>query len=385
MKQNLLFVMDGLKMGGVEVALLSVLHRMDYEKYNVDLLLLHDDLELLEQVPPQVQVLFYAQMVQGNLTPAICEMYLLYRLCCIAPGLKRYAQALSRRVGDMLHGAKIRKNIKKQYDTIIGYKQGEAEAFVAQFFRCRNKIVFYHHGFLTDEELHQICYAQVDKIVAVSQGVADMLKQQYPIYANKISVIANYIDAEVVLQKAKAYPVEKPATLCLATVGRFVQEKRYDLVIQAARYLKDHGESDFVWWLIGDGAERETIQRQITDAQLEDLVLPLGSMENPMPYIAAADVYVQPSDAESFGLAMQEALILHTKVVTSKTIGGMLLVRDGQNGIYAEQTVKDIAVGIQKALQLPPVDIAQYREYCRRIDWETDQAWEALLGGNENN
>lgn len=385
MKQNLLFVMDGLKIGGVEVALLSVLHRLDYEKYDVDLFLIHDDLELLEQVPPQVQVLRYEKMAKGNLTPAICGLYLLYRLCRMTPGLKKHAQALSRRVSDMLHGAKVRKNIKKEYDTIIGYKQGEAEAFVAQFFRCRNKIVFYHHGFLTDEKLHEVCYAQVDKVVAVSQGVADMLKRQYPTYAGKISVIPNYIDAETVLQKAEAYSIEKTASLCLATVGRLVQEKRYDLVVQTAKYLKEHGKGDFVWWLIGDGLERETIERQIADAGVESSVLLLGSMENPMPYIAAADVYVQPSDGEAFGLAMQEALILHKKVVTSKTIGGTLLVQNGQNGVYVEQTAEDIAAGIEKALQLPPVDITQYHAYCHQIDRETDETWEALLDNGKTN
>lgn len=379
MKQKLLFVMDGLKIGGVEVSLLSVLHRLDYTKYDVDLFLIHDDLELLEQVPPQVRVLRFAQMQKGNVTPAIGGMYLLYRLCRIVPGLKKHAPALSHRVSDMLHGAKIRKNITKEYDAVIGYKQGEPEPFVARFFKCRNKILFYHHGSLIDEKLHAFCYAQVDKVVAVSQGVADMLKQQYPMYTDKILVIPNYIDADKVLQKAKAYPLEKPATLCLATVGRLVQEKRYDLVVQAAKYLKEHGKGDFVWWLIGDGPERETIERQIADAQLGNSLLLMGSMENPMPYVAAADVYVQPSDAESFGLAMQEALILHTKVVTSKTIGGTLLVQNGQNGVYVEQTAEDIAAGIEKALQLPPVDITQYHAYCHQIDRETDETWESLL------
>ena len=380
MKQNLLFVMDGMKIGGVEVALLSVLHRLDYQKYDVDLLLLHDDLELLEHVPHQVRVLHYAQMPQGNPTPAIGGMYAIYRLCRSLPGLKRFAPRLSRRVGDMLQGAKVRKNIRKHYDAVIGYKQGEAEAFAARYFNCRNKIVFYHHGLLIDEELHQECYAKVDKIAAVSQGVAEMLKQRYPMYAHKITVIANHIDADAVLQKAKTYPVEKPAALCLATVGRFVKEKRYDLAVAAAKYMKDQGKSDFLWWLIGDGTELENIRKQIADAGLNDMVLLMGSMENPMPYIAAADVYIQPSDGESFGLAMQEALILDTKVVTSKTIGGMLLVQDGHNGFYVNQTAEDIAAGIQKALQLPAVDASEYHEHCRQIDRETDEAWEILLG-----
>ena len=385
MKQDLLFVMDGMKVGGVEVALLSVLRRLDYEKYNVDLLLLHEDLELLGRVPSQVRVLRYAQMPKGKTTPAILGMYLLYRVCRSVSGLKRYAPTLSRKVGDLLHKAKVRKNISRKYDAVIGYKQGEPEAFVAQYFRHHNKIVFYHHGMLIDEELHKTCYAKVNRIVAVSRGVADMLEKQYPMYAEKISVIPNHIDLETVLEKAKAYPVERPAKLCFATVGRLVEEKRYDLVVQAAKWLKDHGKSDFVWWLIGDGPERAAIQKQISDAHLESEVLLMGSMENPMPYVAAADVYVQPSDAESFGLAMQEALILHTKVVTSKTIGGKLLVQNGQNGVWVEQTAEDIAAGIEKALQLPPVDITEYHEGCRQTDKETDKTWTALLDSGRSN
>ena len=99
-----------------------------------------------------------------------------------------------------------------------------------------------------------------------------------------------------------------------------------------------------------------------------------------MPYVNACDVYVQTSDAESYGLAIQEALVLGKPVVSTKTIGGELLIQHKGNGYLSADCAEDIAAGI--------IWSRSHSEYLRTqtgfehygaIDSETTQQWVNLL------
>ena len=57
MKKNILLVISNLRVGGAEKNLISLLHEMNYEKYNVDIFLFQHDGRLLKKIPPQVNLL----------------------------------------------------------------------------------------------------------------------------------------------------------------------------------------------------------------------------------------------------------------------------------------------------------------------------------------
>ena len=138
MKKNLLFIMDGLKVGGVESALISVLHRIDYEQYDVDLLLLHNQLDLIDQLPGSVKILNYEQSgVSGKSFQSI-GIYSAFKFTGIL-GMKSLSRKLAKSMQHSLHRTKIRKLLHKNYTAVIGYKQGETEDFVANCIRHPNK------------------------------------------------------------------------------------------------------------------------------------------------------------------------------------------------------------------------------------------------------
>lgn len=380
MKKNFLFVMDGLKVGGVESALISVLHRIDYEQYDVDLLLLHNQLDLIDQLPGSVKILNYEQSGVSGKSFQFIVIYSAFKFTRIL-GMKSLSQQLAKSMQRSLHCTKIRKLLHKNYAAVIGYKQGETEDFVANCIQHPNKTVFYHHGSLQDEALHQQTFGRVQHIAAVSDGVCEMLRDRYPEYADRMVVIPNYIEPERIFQRSKAYPVKKQQEkYCICTVGRLAREKRYDLVLEAARILRDRYSLSFRWYMIGDGDQMESLQLQIAEYGLEEVAVLTGQLKNPLPYVAACDVYVQTSEMESYGLAMQEALVLGKPVVTTPTIGGKMLVKEGMNGFVVEHSPESIVHAILSTIDFRTESTkANYYDLCITEDAKTDRALQEIL------
>lgn len=380
MKKKILFVMDGLKVGGVESALISVLNRMNYEQYDVDLLLLHDHLDLADRIPANVGILNYEKNKESGRPLLFYWLYCAFRLMG-ALGMTRISCKLAKSMQRSLHRTKIRKILCRDYSAVIGYKQGEAEEFVANCIRNSNKTVFYHHGSIQDEAQHRQTFGKVQRIAAVSEGVRDILCRQYPKYANKIQVIPNYIEPENILFRAKEYIVQRERTgAVFCTVGRLSQEKRYDLVLETARILRDRKTTDFRWYIVGDGDQKQMLEERIRTYGLQKWVILTGQLKNPLPYIAACDAYVQTSEMESYGLAMQEALVLGKPVITTRTIGGTLLVTNGVNGFLVKDDPEDIINGILEAGKLPLLGTNAYFDRCVSEDVNTDKALAQIFG-----
>jgi N-acetyl-alpha-D-glucosaminyl L-malate synthase BshA len=84
--------------------------------------------------------------------------------------------------------------------------------------------------------------------------------------------------------------------------------------------------------LVGDGPELETIERTVTERGLSSDVIFLGDQEFIAGILPVADVFLLPSEHESFGLAALEAMSCGLPVVAS-SIGGLPeVIEDGETG-----------------------------------------------------
>ena len=72
---------------------------------------------------------------------------------------------------------------------------------------------------------------------------------------------------------------------------------------------------------MGGGQDEEKIRDLIIQKNLQEHVTLLGMKVNPYPYIAKADLFVQPSRIEAYGLTIAEALALGKPVVATDTEG----------------------------------------------------------------
>ena len=201
---------------------------------------------------------------------------------------------------------------------------------------------YLRHRFISDR-LH----ARAPKVAAVSNGVRDAIAADLAglMDPEGIVVIPNPVDAEEV--RRLGYPAAMRSTrLRLCSVGRLASAKGFDVLIDALA-LASLGKA---WELliVGDGPLRIPLERRAAQLKLEENVRFLGWLENPYPVVASADIAVQASRWEGFGVAMLEAMALGVPQVGTNCPGGVAEVLD--NGTYGMLVPPEDPVALGEAL-----------------------------------
>lgn len=135
-----------------------------------------------------------------------------------------------------------------------------------------------------------------------------------------------------------------------------------------------------MWYFVGDGVDRPKIESLISEKQLDDYIEITSLQDNPYPYIKNCDIYVQPSYEEAHPLSIIEAQILGKATVSTATVGGQSIIKDGENGVIAEINAESIAqktsliyqdTALQKAIQNNLAKMNYTKDYQRfRNDWK---------------
>lgn len=338
-KKSLLFVIHQLTVGGAQKSLLSALNAIDYEQFDVTLYVRKNRIALLSQVNAHVgKIIVNEDATRYYRQPKVIALTLLgclAKLC--GRGGERWEERLRQYVIDA--GMRYEKTHYfadgQRYDIAISYIQGYTAQFTAQYVSADRKIMFYHDSTDANHALHEAILPRFDRVVAVNEGCRTMLRTAYPEFADKITYIENYVDGNFIRAEAEKETVDRQnAAVVLCTCGRLSPVKGFDLAVAAAGRLKEQG-LDFLWYFVGDGPERETIEKQIREAWLENNIRITGMRENPYPFMAQCDIYVQPSYEEAQPLSVIEALLLCRPVVSTETTGGKNLVKNGENGLLA--------------------------------------------------
>jgi glycosyltransferase involved in cell wall biosynthesis len=114
-------------------------------------------------------------------------------------------------------------------------------------------------------------------------------------------------------------------------IGRMTGVKRTDDVLHAFRALRERGITAKLC-LVGDGPDRDGMERRAHDLGLMRDALFLGYQENVAPYYAAFDAFVLPSGNEGTPVTTIEALAAGRPVVATRVGGVPDVVRDGEDG-----------------------------------------------------
>ncbi len=125
-------------------------------------------------------------------------------------------------------------------------------------------------------------------------------------------------------------------------VSNFRPVKRIPDLLHAFALLQETNR-DVVLALAGDGVERNRVAELSEKLGLKERVRFLGIRKNMVPLFSAADLFVLPSEKESFGLAALEAMACSVPVIATNTGGLPELVDHGQNGFL-------VPVGDRRAL-----------------------------------
>jgi len=112
--------------------------------------------------------------------------------------------------------------------------------------------------------------------------------------------------------------------------SNFRPVKRVDAVVEIFRRIRERVAARLV--LIGDGPERGAVEQRIVESGLQDDVRFAGEQHDLVPWLSAADLFLLPSQQESFGLAALEAMACEVPVVASRVGGLPEVIDDGITG-----------------------------------------------------
>ena len=381
MKKKLIFITEALWIGGIETALVNLLNRLDYDRYDVTCLILRDCQEMAYRITPQCRLIVsdrqhavtfresyrYKRMYNLMEEPQRASklrrlIWRVLRLVLRAPEAKRYAAYVKKQLGGM------------HFDTAVIYSDRAAETAVRTVSADRF-LMFYHHGAMRKEYHDELGYRRAEKVIAVSEALAEKLKAYRPRYAGKIISVNNLIDVAGVREKS----LETPETVfpkdCfnIVSCGRLAPAKGMDLAIGACAKLVQDGLTDIHWWIVGGGPEEASLRAQLRALGMEHYVTLLGMQDNPYPYIRQADLYVQPSRFEAFGLTILEAQVLAVPVISTTTAGSIELISNNKTGMLCDSNAASIADAASELYRMPERRQA-LREALRRHDFEHDNA-----------
>lgn len=335
-KKHVLILIDSLTCGGAEKSLISLLPLLDYSKVQVDLMLVRRGGVFEQYVPKEVTIIGLPQ--PRALVFQICQMWFSVLL----------------RILKKRHGAEVRwiamssvyASLEKEYDVAIAYQQGFPTYYVAKRVNAKRKYAWVNVDLKCagyNEQYNHQFYNVYDKVVPVSDVLCDMLKGTGYVDSAKLYTVYDILNVDLIWKMSRE-PFEGSSRheVKIVTTGRLAPQKNHILAVETAAILKKKG-IDFVWYFVGDGSERVRIERLIQQYALEEQVKLVGMKPNPYPYMAMADVYVQTSSFEGFGLTINEARILHKPVVSTNFPVVYNQIKDGENGLIAEMNPESVA------------------------------------------
>lgn len=192
---------------------------------------------------------------------------------------------------------------------------------------------------IISEILKRITYRFVSGIIAQTNFAKRILYNKTR--SNKIYVINNPVN---IIKKTKDKEID-----LIVSVGRLSTEKGHKYLIKAFSMLKN---KNWKLALIGDGSERKSLEKLVSDLSLNDRVIFTGHLTNFSKYLTQAKIYVIPSLKEGFPNSLIEAMALGKASISTDFFHGYNEIIENEiNGILVSPAnVNELFIAIEKLI-----------------------------------
>ncbi len=333
MKKKVLFIQQSLVGGGAERVLVDVLNNFDTNKYDVNLLLLFNEGVYTDDISNEIKQVYLFESAKS----------LKFRI------FKKLPKKIQKKY--------ILRYIDTYYDVIVSFMEGWTVMIHNIVHTCSvRNISWIHTNLKTNNwplkcgqfknDYDEFCYyANINDIVFVSSEAKHAFETIAPNNMSRKHVIYNLINTDRILSLSGCDQIEKKKfTIC--SVGRLVEAKRYDRLLNAMHILIKKG-LNIDCWIIGQGIMEESLRQLAKMLNLENVVHFWGFQRNPYPYMNAADLFVLSSDSEGYPTVICESLILGTPVVSTRVTGVPELLGDSEYGLLTDLSPESIAESIE--------------------------------------
>lgn len=191
---------------------------------------------------------------------------------------------------------------------------------------------------------------QSDGVTAVSEDLKKDTFEHFSI-KNHIEVIPNFIDLERFKKQKKEHfklAICPNGEKLIVHTSNFRKVKRVEDVIQVFFRLRKQIPAKLL--LVGDGPERDKMERLCRELGTCEDIRFLGKLEAVEEVLSVADLFIMPSEKESFGLAALEAMACEVPVLSSNAGGIPELNIDGVTGFVCN--IADLECLTSKALEI---------------------------------
>lgn len=206
---------------------------------------------------------------------------------------------------------------------------------------------------------------QSDAITAVSHNLRKETYEIFPIQ-KEIEVIQNFVDVSRFSRKpidAFRKVIAPNGERIIVHASNFRKVKRVQDVIQVFKKINAAIPSKLL--LVGDGPERHMAEALSRELRIEEEVRFVGKQQDMEEIFAVTDLFLLPSEYESFGLAALEAMAAGAAVVASNAGGLPEVIEQGVCGYMAD--VGDIDTMSRFALDILTTDdrLAKFKEAAK--------------------
>ena len=342
-KKKVLFLIESFIVGGAEKVLIDIVNHLNPDKYDITLcsVFKHSVYKGYDKTfkKPFKNHINYKYLINNTYH----WLYLIFNFL-----LARFPNIIYQLfIGD-------------KYDTVIAFYEGLPTYWIANTKLKKGKKIAWLHtstqlsqqgkSFIELEKQHKY-YTEFEKIVAVSQGVADSFTTLFNL-KDKVTVIYNPINSQTIIkQSQQPLSIEKTTYPTFVSVGRMTEAKGYDRWLRILLKLKNKGYK-FQSWIIG-GGDRDKYEAFVKDNHLTDYIIFLGHQDNPYPYIQQADWIACPSLIEGLSTVVLESLILKKAIITTDCPGMKELLGENQYGIVCHNNEDTITYMTEKVLCIP--------------------------------
>lgn len=350
--KKLLIIDKSFDVGGIQTSLINLcLCLKDY--YEIDLLMYYPEGELKGLLPEEVKIIEPSWRLETlGMSFSKCMKQGTFRQKYFRIFSTIWTKVFDNRLPIHL----VTKHQKKlgEYDVAIAYHhEAEKKSLTSGFIRimaecveAKKKISWIHNDTGTyeiDEQFNDNYYNLVDEIVAVSKSVKINFVNKHPKYKDKVSYCYNFLDYNGILEKSKEtqkIPFPEGKFICFSACRLTPIKGIVRAITTLAPVFKGH--QDILWFIAGDGSEKETIKEEIRKQNLEKSIILIGSQTNPYCYMKNADLIMLLSYHEAAPMLYSEAQFLGVPIFTTEISSSREMLEQVDNAYICENNEEGI-------------------------------------------
>ena len=289
-KKKILICINDISQNSIGNSLINLVNRLDYTRYEVDLIYVNSIKQLLSLIPKNVNIIDSPFNI--NKFNLLTKFKYFHR-----------------------------------YDMSIMYDLGNPLLCDVVKTASKNNFVYLHKNYRGiylvktkyEEFINKYKILKFNKYLFANKYIKDTFLGAHPEKDGKDNILEYVIDDKHIIDMSKAsIEISKPANTTLLCFAGSINDrsKNFSLMVKLmADLVKVNNKVKL--WIIGDGPDLINVKMLVTQNKLDQYIKLFGFKNNPYPYMALCDYYLNTSDIFDSSTSLIEAKVLEKPIIST--------------------------------------------------------------------